>query len=162
MGGKASLTPSDRRHAFEAGVDPLFTVPDSVQTGQLRETAFEAAGRSLISEVSGAVALFDAYTYDALFSATVAIARELAVAGRSVGDIVLEPAEDAIHDRPDDPGRQGLAGIAVDLDADLPGRATGHRASHAGRDDHGDCASVIDLLACVGGIVRDRCGEERR
>ncbi|MDR3686459.1 MAG: UvrD-helicase domain-containing protein, partial [Coriobacteriia bacterium] len=82
-----------RRHAFEAGVDPLFSVADTVETGQLREAAFEKAARAQLASDDGTIALFDAYPYDALFSAAREIARELAVAGTRPADIALEPAE---------------------------------------------------------------------
>ena len=82
-----------RGHPFDAGVDPLFSVADTVQTGQLREAAFEKAARALLASGDGAVALFDSYPYDALFSAAKAIARELAVAGMRPEAIALEPAE---------------------------------------------------------------------
>lgn len=82
-----------RRHAFDAGIDPLFSVPDTVQAGRLREQAFELAARAVLADCTEGVALFDAFPYDALFSASVAITRELAVAGYSADDIELEPVE---------------------------------------------------------------------
>lgn len=82
-----------RRRAFAAGIDPLFSVPDAVQTGQLREQAFESAARVLLADSSEAVALFDAFAYDALFSAAAVIGRELVVAACAARDIELEPAE---------------------------------------------------------------------
>lgn len=83
-----------RRHPFEAGVDPLFTVGDAVQVGRLREEAFEEAARRVLEASKEGAALFDRYGYAALFSASVAIARELAVLGKSPDDIELEPAQD--------------------------------------------------------------------
>ena len=84
-----------RRHAFEAGIDPLFSVADTLRVGQLRESAFEAASRSVLEAGGDAVELFDAFDMSALFSAAAAIAREAAVAGCSLCDVRLEPAEDA-------------------------------------------------------------------
>jgi ATP-dependent helicase/nuclease subunit A len=82
-----------RRHALDAGVDPLFSVPDAVKSGRLREQAFETAARAQMTGLADAVVLFDAYPYEAVFCASVAIARELAVAGCTTEDIHLEPQE---------------------------------------------------------------------
>ena len=82
-----------RRYAFDAGIDPLFTVADTPRVGQLRERAFEAAARLMLGEGGDGGALFDAFDVPTLFSATVAITREAAVAGRLVHDVELEPAE---------------------------------------------------------------------
>jgi ATP-dependent helicase/nuclease subunit A len=82
-----------RRFAFDVGIDPLFTVGDVLRVGQLRERAFEAAARAVLADSGDGVRLFDAFDYSALFSATVAVARELAVVGMSADDIELESAE---------------------------------------------------------------------
>jgi ATP-dependent helicase/nuclease subunit A len=82
-----------RRYAFEAGIDPLFTIADTVRVGQMRERAFETAARSLLAEQGEGVLLFDAFDVPVMFSATIAIAREAAIAGLWPGDIELEPTE---------------------------------------------------------------------
>jgi ATP-dependent helicase/nuclease subunit A len=84
-----------RRHAFDAGVDPLFSVADTVHVGKLRETAFEEAVNRVLAEGEGGVRLFDRYRYDALFAACVAVTRKLAVLGDPPESMLLEPAEDA-------------------------------------------------------------------
>ena len=82
-----------RRHPLEAGVDPLFGVADTIQTGRLRERAFEEAAREVADASAEGAALFDRYEFDALFSACVAIDRQLGVLGLGAGDMDLEDAE---------------------------------------------------------------------
>jgi ATP-dependent exoDNAse (exonuclease V) beta subunit len=84
-----------RRHAFDAGVDPLFSVADTVHVGRLREAAFEEAVNRVLAEGEGCVTLFDRYRYDTLFAACVAVTRKLAVLGDPPEAMLLEPAEDA-------------------------------------------------------------------
>ena len=83
-----------RRHVFEAGIDPLFSVADTLRVGQLRERAFETAAGGLLEEDGVAVELFDAADMPALFAAVVDLTRQAAVAGCSIRDVQLESAED--------------------------------------------------------------------
>ena len=67
-----------RRHPVEAGVDPLFSVADTVQVGRMREEAFDRAARTLVLQTEDeGVRLFDDYGYEALFSACIAISQNL-------------------------------------------------------------------------------------
>jgi len=82
-----------RRHAFEAGVDPLFNVADTVVAGRLRADAFERAAVALIRADRDVSLLFDAYSYVRVFESVLVVTRELAVRGHVAADPELEPAE---------------------------------------------------------------------
>ena len=82
-----------RRHAFEAGVDPLFNVADTVISGRIRAEAFERAALRLIGSQADVSALFDAYSYNRIFDGVVAVTRELAVRGLNASDIEIEPVQ---------------------------------------------------------------------
>ena len=81
-----------RRHAFEAGVDPLFEVAETVAIGRIRGDAFERAALRLVATDADVAALLDAYGYGRVFDAVAEVTRELAVRGMAVSDIELEPA----------------------------------------------------------------------
>jgi len=82
-----------RRHALEAGIDPLFSVADAVVTGNLRAAAFESAATGLLGESEYVAGLFDAYPFDSAYSAATAIVRQLAVHGLRPEAIELEQAD---------------------------------------------------------------------
>ncbi len=81
-----------RRHAFEAGVDPLFAIADTVAAGRIRGEALERAAVALLASDENVGALLDAYNYSRVFETVVAVTRELAVRGLTPGDIVIEGA----------------------------------------------------------------------
>ena len=94
-----------RRHALEAGVDPLFSVADTVVAGNLRAEAFEQAVLGLLSESAEVAQLIDAYPVAAILSAVSTLMRELAVHGLDVNAIEFEQAA----------GFAALLGDAVEL-----------------------------------------------
>ncbi len=81
-----------RRHAFEAGVDPLFTVADTVAAGTVRAATFESVAARLIASDDDVAGLFDAYAYEKVHSAVSLLAGELATRGIGFADIEIEPA----------------------------------------------------------------------
>lgn len=81
-----------RRNPFEAGIDPLFAVADSLKSGRLRERAFGEALARLDENDAGIRELLDVYGEDAVFEATLETSRQLAVAGLDATAIVPEPA----------------------------------------------------------------------
>lgn len=83
-----------RRHAMDAEVDPLFVVGTEAELGRMREAAFEEAASAAVTSSDNGTALFDAYSYDAIFSACTSVARRLTVAGISATDVELELADD--------------------------------------------------------------------
>lgn len=84
-----------RRHALEAGLDPLFGIVDTVNAGGLRAEAFEIAARDLLRDDPAAAALFDLYGFDKVFASARRITRDLATRGLGAGNLVLEPAPTA-------------------------------------------------------------------
>ena len=80
-----------RRNPFEAGVDPLFSVAATLETGRLRERAFQEALTRLDCEGAAARELLEAYGEEAVFRAIIEIVRQLGVAGLGVGAITLSP-----------------------------------------------------------------------
>jgi ATP-dependent helicase/nuclease subunit A len=82
-----------RRHAVEAGLDPLFDVADTVVAGNLRAEAFERATLGLISNDADVCALLDAYGYARVFQAALGVTRRLAVLGLDVRDVRIEPGD---------------------------------------------------------------------
>jgi ATP-dependent exoDNAse (exonuclease V) beta subunit len=84
-----------RRHAFDAGVDPMFSVADTVQIGRLRAAAYEEAVRAVLEDDAGGVSLFERYQYDALFSACLAVTRRAAGLGIAPQAVSLEVSESA-------------------------------------------------------------------
>ena len=81
-----------RRHAFDAGVDPRFTVADALNSSSLRERAFEEVAGALIEQDALVQALFETYAFDAVFAGIKSITRQLAVAGMQASQISLESA----------------------------------------------------------------------
>ena len=70
-----------RRNPFEAGIDPLFSVADTLEAGRLKEQAFDDALRQLDGADGRLRDLLEAYRPDAVFAATLEVVRQLAVAG---------------------------------------------------------------------------------
>ncbi len=81
-----------RRNPFEAGIDPLFSVADTLEAGRLKEQAFDDALRQLDGAGGRLRELLEAYRPDAVFAATLEVVRQLAVAGLDPESIRLEPA----------------------------------------------------------------------
>ena len=79
-----------RRHPFDAGVDPLFKVADTVEANVLAEAAFGGAARAVLDAGERGAALLDAYPFSGLFRATRAVVRELSVAGLTTQNLQLE------------------------------------------------------------------------
>ncbi|MDP2183378.1 MAG: UvrD-helicase domain-containing protein [Actinomycetota bacterium] len=84
-----------KRHALEAGLDPLFGIVDTVQAGALRVEAFEGGARDLLEGDPAAAVLFDIFGFDRVFSSVQQTARELATRGLGADDLLLEPAPSA-------------------------------------------------------------------
>ena len=80
-----------RRNPFEAGVDPLFSVAATLETGRLRERAFQGALARLDSEGGQARELLEAYGEEGVFTAVIEIVRQLGVAGLGTEAITLNP-----------------------------------------------------------------------
>ena len=81
-----------RRNPFEAGIDPLFSVADTLEAGRLRERAFGDALKQLDSVDGRLRELLEAYRTDAVFAATLEVVRQLAVAGLDAASVRLELA----------------------------------------------------------------------
>jgi len=82
-----------RRTPFEAGVDPLFAVADTLKVGRFRERAFGEALARLDREGSSVRELLDAYGEDQVFLAVLEISRQLSVGGLEADSVeVANPA----------------------------------------------------------------------
>jgi len=81
-----------RRHAFEAGIDPQFSVASAVQAGLIADEAFDVAAREALGSDPAAVGLAGLYGIVAVAGTVRELHEELRARGASVDDIVLEPA----------------------------------------------------------------------
>ena len=84
-----------RRHALEAGLDPWFTVADSVEAGVLSEEAFERVARTLIQEGAPGKRLFGEYGFDPVFRAVKRTVSRLAALGWPPSALYCSPASGA-------------------------------------------------------------------
>lgn len=82
-----------RRYAFEAGVDPLFTVGDSVALGENRERAFEHVAAGALRRGGTPGDLFDRYDFDQVRNAVLSLVRECANRGVALEDVGVEAGE---------------------------------------------------------------------
>jgi ATP-dependent exoDNAse (exonuclease V) beta subunit len=113
-----------KRDPFEAGVDPLFTVVDTLEAGRLREQAFRDALAQLDHSDERLRELLDTYPADAVFEAVLAIERQLAVTGLDARAISLEPIHSVIQLL--DEAEKLFSDGATTCDIDYNGTSTGH------------------------------------
>lgn len=80
-----------RRYALEAGIDPSFSVADTVEAQRLREAAFERACVRL--REGGDIRLLADFEFDGVYAAASALSNQLRTRGLSASDLKVEPAE---------------------------------------------------------------------
>ena len=76
-----------REYAFDAGIDPHFSVLDEVEAAALETVAFEEAVAPLVRGDAAVSALFDAYHFDEVVSAARGIRARIRALGMSADDI---------------------------------------------------------------------------
>ncbi len=84
-----------RRYALEAGLDPAFSVADTVEAGRLRREAFEGAARAVLESPEGE-ALFAGFGFDEIGATVERIATTLVSRDLTPSDLELEELPDAV------------------------------------------------------------------
>lgn len=92
-----------RRHALEAGIDPLFAVGNDVQLGVLKQRAFEHIAAESLDARGVAASLLAAYGFANVSEWIDAVSEQLRSLGATVDDVVRETvsAEDIVAYRVD-------------------------------------------------------------
>lgn len=80
-----------RTSALEAGIDPSFTVLDTMDAASMREAAFDEAAAELLRGANGAAGLLAEYPYDQVASAVQALSEELKRRGMQATDLRMRP-----------------------------------------------------------------------
>lgn len=78
-----------RASALEAGIDPSFSVLDTVEMARMRQEAFDAAAAELL-ERDGAAGIFSEYSFDRVAQAVMGLASALRTHGLGACDIAYE------------------------------------------------------------------------
>lgn len=76
-----------RRHALEAGIDPLFCIGTEVQLAVLRQEAFEKVASAALNGAGSPAELFRHFKPDVLFERVVSISEKLRALGATPDDI---------------------------------------------------------------------------
>ena len=150
-----------RRHALDAGIDPLFRVPDTIEDSTLAERSFDEAARTVLESGPEGRQLLDAFSFADLFAATKSITRQLSVAGLSSTDVVLEEPRTT----------QALIAEAMELfQSGVDGGECGYRGTSGDPADHverseralGVCSAIghdgeseSENLQCLLGALRE-------
>lgn len=83
-----------RRHALDAGIDPMFRVADTVEAWRLKQGAFADAATAQAASSAEARRLLGEYGYDCVSAAVEKLARDLDTAGLGPKALSLEGARD--------------------------------------------------------------------
>ncbi len=139
-----------RRNPFEARVDPLFSVLDTLAAGHLREQAFRDALLQLDTVDSALRELLDVYSVDAVFSAVLEIERQLGAAGLGAEDVVIEtaPSVDSLLHEAEALFDRGTS----TCDLDYHGSSSGHL-------DHAEqCRTLLQRCSEIAGLDHTEAG----
>jgi len=136
-----------RRHAFDARVDPRFSVADTLGASSLRERAFEETAGEFIERDPRVQALFATYAFGDIFAATKGITGELAVAGMQVSQIALEPSRTVGELREDVELLLSRGTLTCDLDYSGKSAAPAQHAQ--------SCRELLDRCGLIAATLTD-------
>ena len=150
-----------RRSPFEAGIDPLFSVADTLEAGRLREQAFRDALTVLDGPDNRLRDLLDTYQTETVYAATLEVVRQLSVAGLGANAICLETPHTARELLSE---AEALFGDGTSTcDIDYTGSSTAHiQHSEQCRELLMECATIASLDHSEQGTLESILGMAER